>query len=99
MVDNKSVGVYSNKKSKVISRKEHISVTASNIETICSEVITKGVNSLSDIVPDIKYLLSPILDTAQKNGKSMGDTVLSEVNTATSGCWNAFLYVDGRTEQ
>ena len=99
MVDNKSVGVYSNKKSKVIRRQEHINVTASNIETICSEVIKKGVNSLSAIVPDIKYLLSPILDTAQKIGKSMGDTVLSEVNTATSGCWNAFLYVDGRTEQ
>lgn len=50
-------------------------------------------NSLSDIVPDIKYLLSPILDTAQKNGKKMGDIILSEVNTVSSGCWNIFLYM------
>ena len=98
-VENKSVGVYSNKKSKVIQRQEDINANASIMEKNCSKVINNSVKSLSAIVPDIKYLLSPILDTAHKMGNDIGDTVLSEVDTASSGCWNAFLYVDGRTEQ
>ena len=66
MVEDSSVGVYTNKNSKHDGKQDTINKKAKDVERICSETITKGVNSLSIIIPDLKYLLSPILDTAEK---------------------------------
>ena len=99
MVDDSSVGVYTNKNSKNDDKQDTINKKATDVERICSETITKGVNSLSIIIPDLKYLLSPILDTADKIQKKIGKVVLEEVPTTSCGCWNSFLYVNGRTEE
>ena len=54
---------------------------------------------LSVILPDIKYILSPILDTAHTSVNGTGKKVFSEVDTTYNSCWNAFLYVDVRLER
>lgn len=86
MVDDRSVGVYTNKKSKDDDKQDTINNKAKDVERLCSEMITKGVNSFSIIIPDLKYLLSPILDTAEKIQKKIGKVVLEEVPTASCGC-------------
>ena len=68
MVDDRSVEVYTDKNSKNDDKQDTINNEAKYVERMCSETITKGVNSLSIIIPDLKYLLLPILDTV-KNTK------------------------------
>ena len=69
------------------------------VEIFFSYITTEGVDSLSYVVPDIKHLLSPILDTTHKNQKIMGDIVLKEMKTTYSGYWGTFIYINGRTGQ
>ena len=97
-VGDKSVSVYTNKKSKIESRQAVIDGKAEYVEDKCCDVIVHAVLSLSKLIPDLKYLLSPIIDTAEKIQTALNDVVLQKVKGSSSGCWNAFLYVNGRTD-
>ena len=61
MVNDKSVGVYIKKNNDNDVRKKPIDVKAKEVEKLCSNIITDGVNSLTSIIPDIKYLLIIII--------------------------------------
>ena len=97
MVDNKSVGVYTTKKSKNNLRQKQIDNDAKEVEEICSGSMITAVDSLSSIIPDLRYLLSPVIDTGAQIQKQFNEVVLKQVQNSASGCWNTFLYVDGRT--
>ena len=97
-VSDKSVGIYTTKNSKSESRQIVINDNAKYVEEMCCDVIVHAVISLSKIIPDLKYLLSPIIDTAEKIQTVLNDFVLQRVKSSSSGCWNAFLYVNGKTD-
>ena len=62
----------------------------SKIKTLqksCSEIIVKGIEPLSIVIPDINYTLSTILDTVRIQ-KMLGEVVLQEIPATSSGCWN-----------
>ena len=88
IVDNSSVEVYGNKIIVIKAKQELINEKAKDIEKLCSKTITKGVKSLRFIIPDIKYILSLILDIMGKIQKTLGEVVLQEVPTTSSRCWN-----------
>ena len=46
-----------------------------------------------------RILISPIIDTAYKIQIAKGKDVLEDVATSSSGCWNSFLYVNGRSDE
>ena len=75
-VGEKSVGVYTNKKSKIETRQTVIDGNADYVEEMCCDVIVHAVQSLSKIIPDLKYHLSPIIDTAEKIHTVLNDVVL-----------------------
>ena len=80
-------------------RQNIIGSKAEDTETVCSEVIIQGIDALTWIIPNIRYLISVILDTAYKIQNELKSVVLKEVETKPSGLWNAFLHVDGRTNK
>ena len=63
-----------------------------------SVAITGGINALSSIISQAKYLISPVLDTAHEIPNKSGNVGLTEVETSSSGCWNAFVYINGRID-
>ena len=69
------------------------------MEQDISRVITNGFNIISKVVPQIRQLISPIIDSAYKIQIAKGKDVLEDVATSSSGCWNSFLYVNGRTDE
>ena len=85
-VSDKSVGIYTTKNSKSESRQIVINDNAKYVEEMCCDVIVHAVLSLSKIIPDLKYLLSPIIDTAEKIQTVLNDVVLQKVKSSSSGC-------------
>lgn len=97
IVENSSVGTYAIKKSKVIAKQKSISNDADLIEDMCASVISDGVKILSNVLPDIRLLLSPIVNSFSTITSMPG--IIKRVNTVNDGFWNTMLYVDGRTEE
>ena len=98
IVNNSSVGVYSVLKRENKETQRKIDKEAKEMEHICSITITDAIQALGRILPQIRNLISPVLDVAhlmQKKKKQIG---LMEIETSGIGCWNAFLYANGRTD-
>ena len=70
MADKKSVVLYSNKRSKNELQKNVIVRSAIDMAKKIFEAIVQGIGSLILVIPDIRYILSPILDTANRIKKS-----------------------------
>ena len=100
MVDDSSVTIFANKKSasKNPSKQINIDKNAKDVEDICANVVNNAVTLLSSVLPEIRYLLSPILDTGQKLQNKFKRSILKEVATTKSCFWNTMLYVDGNTQ-
>ena len=98
--NNSLLGTYSNRKSKNSYKQVIIDKGATDVEELCSYSIHHGINVLSNIVPELKHLLSPIIRSADiiTAGNTGDDILLKKGNTSSDGCWNAILNVDGRTE-
>ena len=99
IVDESSVATFVNKKSKIPHRNKMIDATADKVDRLCAEVISDGMSLLSVIIPHIRILVSPILDSAAKTQTCLGREVIKEVNTTASGFWNCMLNVNGATNQ
>ena len=100
MCDGSSVGVYQNKKStsKVPKRQCDIDMNANWIQMLCSSTIKRGIFLLSNIIPEINKLLCPIVNAAYRMQSECGNDMLTPIDNEDDGFWNAFLFVDGRTE-
>ena len=96
-INGKSVSVYTNKNSTVVCKQKLIDTKADKVKEILSDIIVNAVLSLSTIITDLKYLLSPIIDTGEKIQSELNDFVLQKVKSSSSGFWNAFLNVNFRT--
>lgn len=74
-VDDKSVGVYTNKKSNIVYMQTVIDENTEYVKEICSDIIVHVVLSLRTIIPNIKYLLFSVIDTSQTTQKVLNDVV------------------------
>ena len=98
MKDGSSVSLYANKKSKSVTMQSKINDNADEIEIICSRSINIGISTLSTVLPDIKNLISPIIDAAYHRQKAAGISLLQKTSSSDNGCWNSFLNVNARTQ-
>ena len=71
-----------------LKKQELINKEADEIQSICSNEITKAIKSLSSILSKIKMLISPVLHTAHQIQKKTSNVGLTEVETSGIGCWN-----------
>ena len=99
IVNNNSVGIYTNLKRKNIGKQMIIDKKSNDIEAMCSTSIKNGMVALSGIVPEINIIISPMLYTANDIQDTKMYAGLTNVKTSNLGCWNAFLYVNGRADE
>lgn len=59
-----SVGVYKNKKGANEDKQCLIDNDALYLETLCGNAISRGVTNMSTVIPEIRYHISPIINSA-----------------------------------
>ena len=99
MSNGSSVGMYQNKRSKNDKRQSVIDIDACWLQSICGATIKKGISRLSTIIPEIKLFLCPIVNAAYQMQSKNKTKLLHTLDECDAGFWNAFLFVDGQTEQ
>lgn len=85
MDDNKSIGVYNNKRSKINLLQLEINNYAKEVENICSAIMATAINLLSSKIPNLRYLISPVIDTGDQIRKRFYEMVLKLVKTLLVG--------------
>ena len=97
-VDGSSVSTYTTKKHRNKTKQECIIQEASYVHERCANQVVEGIRSLSVIIPELKNMLCPIINAAyDMQCKQPIDLLKNEV-TSDVGCWNTFLFVEGRTD-
>ena len=98
-VNGSSVGIYASKRKKNADKQLKIENMLNVLGDICSDQVNKGIKDIDTVLPGVKDLLSPVLDSAYYKQQQLGVQLLQETKTSHNGCWNTFLHVDGRTEE
>ena len=98
MVNESSIGAYSTKKSTNPMKQQEINKNTDAIKEWGINEINTSTNLISKVIPNIKYMISPIIDTTNALQNSIGNANLKRSDTAYWGCWNVFLSVDAMTE-
>ena len=96
-VNGVSVNIYSSKKSNDVSKQRCIDFNVEFIENIFSNVVNERIHKFSKIIPEINWLLSPILDSAYKRQQTIDRRILTPLKVSQSGCWNSHIFVDSCT--
>ena len=60
--------------------------------------INTSIELISKVIPNIKHMISPIIDTADAMQNTIGNVNLKRSEIAFQGCWNVFLSVNAMTE-
>ena len=95
-IENTSVGQYCNKKQDDEQKQDEINNIASELENIIAVEIRGALDSFSSIIPNIKMLMSPILDIAYDLQDEYGDINL-KTTLQGSGSWASNLCVNATT--
>ena len=98
IVDGSSVGVYSNIKNKNEIKQDVIDKNADATEKCGVNKINMTNDLLSKVLPNIKYMISTSVDTADELQNTIGNANLKRIDTASRGCWNVFLSINAMTE-
>ena len=64
---------------------------------LCVDEIKDAINSLRKLIPAVKYMVSPVLDTTYELQKIVGNANLIKDDTVSSGFWNTCLFDSNRT--
>ena len=96
-VNGVSVNIYSSKKSNDVSKQRCINFNVEFIENIFSNVVNERIHKFSRIIPEINWLLSPILDLAYQRQQSIDRKILTPLKVSQNGCWNSHIFVNSCT--
>ena len=94
-----SVSTYVNKRSKVEAKNIQISQDAKYLEMISAKALEYGISKISEVFPEIKHVLSPIINAAFDKQCEEGLELLDNIHASDNGCWNSFIFVNGRTHK
>ena len=99
MVDGSSVGQYTYKcfNSEFKTMSSHIKDTA--VQHICSHELGAGIDSLATRLPNIKRLISPIVDAAYTIQELKGGINLKKLESTYHGVWQSSVCVNSSTER
>ena len=94
-----SVGQYTTKRNKCVQKQLEITESAHSYEQRIENEISRAVMDMNSVVPKIKSIISPIIDTAFELQTSKKDINIKKVYTADSGCWQSSICVNATTGQ
>ena len=92
-----SVGQYVKKRSNNPIKQSSINATANSYEKRIDVQINSSVASISKFIPNIKTLISPVLETAFEIQKETGSINLQSFPSSKNGCWQTSICVDAQT--
>ena len=99
MIEGSSVGQYPYKKFDNHLRTTSASAIDSVVDSICSHELGAGIDSLSHRVPNIKDLISPIIDAVYHQQSHKGHINLKRIEASKHGVWQSSVYVNAMTEK
>ena len=97
-VVDSSVGQYAIKKNVNENKQEVILQNANIFEARASKEIDRSVNDLSKVVPLIRYILSPVIQSAYNLQRKIGNIQLKESLSSNNGCWQKSICINAETK-
>lgn len=92
-----SVGQYTSKKSTSYEKQLIINKEATLYERYTADEISRSINDLKSFIPNVKSIISPVIDTCFHLQASIKDINIKEVYASNDGCWQSSLCVDAIT--
>ena len=96
-VMNSSVGQYVNKKKSDLIRQVQIDEVASRYDNKISLEIKVCCNIMGRLLPNIRSVISPVIDTAFEIQNEVGDINLQPVSSSKNGCWQTSVCINAQT--
>ena len=97
--DGSSVSIYTQKPSNNLLKNTMIQQDSKYLEYISVTALYHGIQKLSTILPEIRLLLSLIINAVFDRQSCAGLKLLESRDVSDNGGWNLFLFVNGRTHQ
>ena len=94
-----SVGQYATKRNKCTEKQLEIIESADRYEKKIDNEISRAVMDMNSVLPKIRSIISPIIDTAFELQTSKKDINIKKVYTSASGCWQSSICVNATTGQ
>jgi uncharacterized UPF0160 family protein len=83
-----------------LSKQLTINEEAMLFEKKCSAEISRAVNQLSTIIPNIQSNIAPVIDTSFKVQKNEGKQLnLKPMSSKSEGCWQTSICINAQTKQ
>ena len=92
------MSTYTTKKHRNKTKQDLIIDRADYVHQQCASQVKEGINCLSKAIPELKNMLCPIINAAYDMQYNKGIQLLKNELTSDVGCWNSFLFVEGRTD-
>ena len=93
-----SVGQYATKKTSTLAKQLIINNEASYYERMTSNEITRSVNNFATVIPTIRSVISPVIETTFELQKDDTNINLKEGLASKDGCWQTSLCVNAATD-
>jgi hypothetical protein len=93
-----SVGQYVTKKHKNNNRQNSINTLASSYEQKIATVIDSTVRCMDKLLPNIRSIISPCIDTAYQLQNGTKDINLMKVSSSNNGCWQSSICINAETK-
>ena len=94
-----SVGQYTTKKKNTLAKQIPINIDATAYERMTAHEISRSVNDLSTIVPNIRSVISPVLEATYDLQSDDMKLNMKEVFTSKDGCWQSSLCINAITKE
>jgi hypothetical protein len=99
-LNDSSVRQYKNKKNSCSAKQLLIDQDASRYEKLCANEVARSVNDLCKIMPNIRSVISPVIETSfnlqRLESKSLN---LKQTSAITEGCWQTSICIDAETKE
>ena len=93
-----SVGQYAWKKNSNPNKQYLISMRACRYEEQIALEIDSCVNRIGRVIPNIRCVISPVIDTAFEIQKERGHINLQSTLTSENGCWQTSICINAQTK-
>lgn len=97
IVNNSSVGQYSNKNITARKYKELLKDAAKDAEQLCACHLLDSVLSTQKHIRNMSKLIQPVLSTAYKIQDEIGSVNLKEVESTAGGMWQSSICINAKT--
>ena len=98
-ISSSSVGQYTTKRVSKLCNQQVLNKNANLYESLCANEISRAVSALKIFVPNIKYIIAPVLETSYELQLEEKELNIKETPSIADGCWQSSICVNAETKQ